>query len=83
MSRSRLAWTALAGAVLAAALVVLVVLVSQPWRMRVCATPSGVGQACAEGRVWNWPAAFDLSRAAVVGAVVAVALALPLLRGRR
>lgn len=80
MSRFRLTWTALAGAVLAAALVVLV---SQPWRMRVCATPYGGGEACPEGRVWDWPGAFDLSVAAVVGAVGAVALALPFLRGRR
>ena len=79
MRRLHLARIAVTGALLAAALVVLV---SEPWRMSVCATPSGVGQTCPERRVWDWPAVFDLSMAAVVGAVVAVALTLPLLRGR-
>jgi hypothetical protein len=80
MSRFRLACLALAGAALAAALVVLV---SEPWRMSVCATPSGAGESCAERRVWDRPHLLHVSTSAIVGAVVATALALPLLRRSR
>jgi heme A synthase len=78
MSRLRLALVALSGAVLAAALVVLL---SQPWRLLRCATPTSSSEVpCQPSRAWDWPGILDLVGASLLGALVATLLAAPFLR---
>lgn len=78
MSNIRMASAALTGAAFAAAPVVLV---SRPWRMLQCATPSASGEtACQDRRAWDWPGALDVGIAAVIGALIATALVVPFLR---
>ncbi len=80
MSGFRLAWVAVSGAVLSAALVVLV---SRPWRLLRCATPTaGTDIACEERRAWDWPDAPELAGALLLGPLVATLLATPFLRRR-